>query len=536
MFYIVIFGILGLLNSCGNASAPVTPPQIPTSVSMAASSYGDGFISQLLNSVAGTANGDCSGCSVVMTNVETGEVDTAHVCGTPAFSGTTLTFAGPGTWPNADSECEMQVFNADGTLLTINVEDPVTNLVVPNISKSSSLYKASGGTSVTVYYDSSVEVVNELGITLDTVSNIFTSASQPDLVKIGTTFYTCRYDTATGGIIYATSADGETFVDQNTFIVNGLTLTGCNIEATTLTSGAVQVAIMLMGIDVGWDLVVARMVVSDDNGATWGSSFEVYSGDRHETPTLDTFPFSMNTSGYIFVIAGRAGDLEDSSEIIAIYNNAVQTNLIFTNTTEGSRSIVVNGNTVYAGYMDNEYEDDPEVYDIVVTAFSYDSTATSFAEGNTYRITTSSDGTGLVSSDKEIGLNRSNQPVVFWQNPDTLGSYLSIVDSTKAPSELGAVSRYTISENTSSVFQPYVSISSNYHFVYLTDAGASAWYQLGEISGDTMTLSDPQSITDIDLTDLNGNSVFIGLDGKFYWIYGSQSTQNISYMTFNFVP
>jgi len=141
-----------LLISCGNA-APVTPIQIPTSVSFATSNFEDGFVSKMLDSVSLTADGDCSNCQFIFTN--SGQVVTDDSCGTVSFTNTTGSITGPDTWP-PNSICSVAAQYAGSDLL-LQVSGAST-------SQSASLNKAdhaaSASTSLTEYIDISIERIN----------------------------------------------------------------------------------------------------------------------------------------------------------------------------------------------------------------------------------------------------------------------------------------------------------------------------------------------------------------------------------------
>jgi len=544
--YHILFLLLIILTSCGAASAPVTPMQIPTTVSLAADSYGDGFVMSLaesvagtasvskggvFKSVAGTADADCTGCSVVFTNSATGAVDTTGACGTSLISGPNITLTGGNDWPNLESQCSLQIFDSNNNPLSLSVVAPSTS-ESPSLAKSQSIYKASGSTSLTAFYDTSLDVINT-AFSIVTNENILTSVGNLDMTKVGTTIYTCYVDLnealENDSIVFATSEDdGDTFVVQSVLRSSSSLINsdGCAIEALEMADGSILIGVILMGTEKSCEgedcQVSAQAIVSTDGGATFGSVFEV--ADGVGSAERSSFPFAISDTGIMFGL--HATSSPSQARVIAFNSEGILSTVTFGIDTVGgiSRSILASGSDVYAIYGDHRYETE-SIYNLVATAFTYNNSV--FTEGNTYRISTSSDCTSNISA-MGASLDREGRVLVFWSNPDDFNGILSVVDPSLDSSDSSAVTSYTIDTGITTVAVPYTSYSNHLNLFYLKDGDGG--FKLGEFTSEGLDMTDNQPINLSEtLVNLKSSVVFSGPDGRFYYLY-SLTTGNMSMM------
>lgn len=519
--YITVLAIFLSLNGLlgcgggGSASAPITPAQIPTTISMAVDEYGDGgFIYQLGKTYTGAFDSDCTNCDIIFTDPDSGEAVTDNSCGTAGISadGLTLTLTAPNNWSNASATCDFSANDEDGNPLDLNTGSD----------------DSEASAALTAHEDVSVDVVNNNFSTV-IESGIILSATDPDMVKIGTKYHACYLDLTSGNIVYATSTNGVTFTAQTSFSEPTLTFGACNIEAEPVSFG-IQVAIILMGT-TNQNAKIARAVISQDGGATFGSSFQVHTIGN---PGLTSFPFKMNSDGIMFGITSSSADDTAGIDITAFDNDEVLATQLFADgTTGGIRRILVSGSSVYAFYMDNRHETNASYYNLLATAFTYNSTSKTFTEGNTYRLSTSSDATTIIS-ELNVTMNGDGKLLAFWPNPDTGVGVLSEIDPSKDPGDSTAITEYTIDQNMTNVSPPYVSLADNYHLIYVT-TGWHIWYKVSEVdSAGTRTWSTAQEIpiSDLDLTDVDSGSVYFDSAGRFYYIHSLTSTQDVSLLSF----
>jgi hypothetical protein len=518
--YIVLFISLFLLGACGGATAPVTPAQIPTTVSMAAAEYEGGIVLKLATDVTATADEDCSECEVVFTVGGTEVTDGS--CGTFEISGEDITITGPDTWPNLESTCDLAVLYEDEPLdLTI------AGLPSASTSMAKGLTKANGAVkSLTAYYDTSIAAVNQ-SANFIFLNDVITGGMKPSISKMDTTLHSCYVGLANqiiaDSLIYAISTDdGSTFTDQ--FILRSslqqslYTPAGCSIDTRELASGEKRVVAILLGEPIQCSIdcpTTAFARISTDNGANFTSPFIVVPDVG--SPEADSFSFIINEDGIGHGIARSSQPGQNGLNIVAFDDDingqpGVVQKLLFADGTIGGgpQNISTDGQNIYVAYNDNRFETNVNNYNLVVTAFTFNSP--SYTEGSTYRITTSSDTTGLVE-EFQVSVDQDGLILVSWANPDTGVLYLSILD----PLSGTIIDRIEVEQNVTNVGPTIASFSNNLNFFYV--ASGEGVFKLAESLAGVLTYSDPVSLgLGSDL--LNAESDFVvGPDGRFYFMY-----------------
>jgi len=392
--------------------------------------------------------------------------------------------------------------------------------VQPSISKS--IYKASGTTSLTAFYDTSIDVINN-NFSTEITNNVSSGVAYLDGTRVGTTIYACYVMLNDEGendsiVLVSSKDDGNTFTTPVVLrsSASPISSDACNIEGLQMPDGSVTIGVILMGTEKtceGDDCSIStQAIVSTDGGANFGSAFDI--PITLNTAERNAFPFSISSSGVMY-----GAHREDSSEVLIAFNSTgVLSTTSFAQGTAASGAYsraLANGSNVDVVYEDDRFESGG-LSNVVVTAFINDSGT--LTQGNTFQVTTSSDCTSDVTSTQAF-LDRNGDVEIFWLNPDTSEAVLSRVDVSEDPTSSSAVTDYLVDSDCTAVSTPGVSYANHINLFYLK--GWNGYFRVGAFSSeDVLTFSDAQYVDISEVVPvMHGSADFTSPDGRFYNLY-----------------